>query len=54
LKRIFSDGIYPTRAELPDIDLLDRFYKEFARVEGKNSRLPDPSPDVVLREVGRK
>jgi hypothetical protein len=48
---------YPTRDEVPDVDLLDRFAKEYGRVEGKAtppSKLLMPSPDVVLREVGRR
>ena len=56
LKRMFSpDGICPTRAELPDVDLFDGFRKEYDSVEGKrSSRLKMPSDSVVLREAGRK
>jgi hypothetical protein len=58
LKRMYGgpEG-YPTRDEVSDVDLLDRFAKEYEKVEGKAnppSRLKMPSPDTVLREVGRK
>jgi hypothetical protein len=56
LRRIWREG-YPTRAEVSDVDLIDRFASEYERVEGKakpSSRLGMPSPHTVLREVGRK
>jgi hypothetical protein len=55
LKRMFPDGICPSRGELPNVDLLERFEIEFAAVEGKNtSRLKKPSDSVVLCVTGRK
>ena len=48
---------YPTRDEVSDADLYDRFAKEYEKVEGKanpRSRLGMPSLATVLREVGRK
>jgi hypothetical protein len=56
LRRIWPEG-YPTRAEVSDADLWDRFVKEWDRVEGK--RPPTkfnkiPSNSTVLRETGRK
>jgi hypothetical protein len=56
LKRMYSEG-YPTRDEVSDVDLLDRFAKEYEKVEGKAyppSRLKMPSLETILREVGRK
>ena len=56
LKRVYPEG-YPTRDQVSDVDLYDRFAKEYEKVEGKAnppSRLRMPSPDTVLREVGRK
>jgi hypothetical protein len=56
LKRMYPAG-YPTRDEVADVDLYDRFAGEYGRVEGQAdppSRLEMPSRDTVLREVGRK
>jgi hypothetical protein len=56
LKRLWPKE-YPTEEEVSNVDLLDRFAKEYEKVEGKAnppSRLKMPSPDTVLREVGRK
>jgi hypothetical protein len=56
LRRIWREE-YPTRAEVSDVDVLDRFSKEYAKVEGKAncpSKWGEPSPDTVLREMGRK
>jgi hypothetical protein len=58
LKRMYGGAEeYPPRDEVADVDLLDRFAKEYEKVEGKAnppSRLKMPSDEVVLREVGRK
>jgi hypothetical protein len=57
LKRMFPNGEYPSREELPTPDLLNQFSTEYDRVEGMakpRSRLGKPSDSVVLREVGRK
>jgi hypothetical protein len=56
LKRVYPAG-YPTRDQVSDVDLYDRFAKEYEKVEGKanpRSRLAMPSRATVLREVGRK
>src|SRR5262245_40715154 len=45
LRRIWPEG-YPTRDQVPDVDLQDRFAKEYDKVEGKAnppSRLKMPS-----------
>ena len=57
LKRMYGPEGYPTRDEVSDADLYDRFAKEYEKVEGKanpRSRLGMPSLATVLREVGRK
>ena len=56
LKRIYPDGSFPTRDEVPDPDLWDLFCEEWAKVEGaRGHSLKDrPSPSTVLRVVGRK
>jgi hypothetical protein len=56
LRRMYG-AEYPTKEEVSNDDLLDRFDKEYARVEGKAnppSRHGKPSPDTVLREAGRR
>jgi hypothetical protein len=48
---------YPPRDEVSDADLLDRFTKEYEKVEGKAnppSKYGRPSKEVVLRETLRK
>jgi hypothetical protein len=48
---------YPPRDEVSDADLLDRFAKEYEKVEGKAnppSKYGRPSKEVVLRETLRK
>jgi hypothetical protein len=58
LKRMYGGpGGYPTRDEVSDVDLYDRFAKEYEKVEGKAkpaSKLKMPSREVVMREAGRK
>lgn len=56
LRRIWPEE-HPTRAEVSDVDVWDRFSDEYERVEGKakpRSRYGKPSLDTVLREMGRK
>jgi len=58
LKRLYgSPAKYPTREEVPDADLYDRFAEEYKKVEGKakpSSKWGMPSRATVLREVGRQ
>jgi hypothetical protein len=56
LKRLWPKE-YPTEEEVSDVDLLDRFAKEYEKVEGQAnppSKYGKPSPATVLREVGRR
>jgi len=56
LRRIWP-GQYPTKAEVSNVDVLERFSKEYGKVEGRanpRSRYGKPSSDTVLREMGRK
>jgi hypothetical protein len=56
LRRLWPQE-YPTREEVSNQDLFDRFAKEYEQVESK-ANLPSkhgmPSLETVLREVGRK
>jgi hypothetical protein len=51
LQRMFPDG-YPSRKECPVADLLDRFDKEYARIEGKTATRYKPSKETIFRELG--
>lgn len=56
LRRIWREE-YPTIEEVSDVDVWDRFSKEYEKVEGKAkppSKYGKPSPHTVLREMGRK
>jgi hypothetical protein len=56
LRRIWSKE-YPRKDEVSDVDVWDRFSKEYERFEGKArppSRHGKPSLDTVLREMGRR
>ena len=58
LKRLYGGPAkYPTREEVRDADLYDRFVEEYKKVEGKakpSSKWGIPSRATVLREVGRQ
>jgi hypothetical protein len=57
LNVLFPKG-YPTKEEVPDVDLLKEFSDKYDEMEKagqlRKSRYPKPSPASVLREAGRK